>query len=211
MEQNRRELLKLCGAVGAGIGLSNFAGVSNSEAIDYFTADFVSGGSTDWGLIRKESFSIPFYRRPGDYVYMNNSTLGVTLKPVLRRMNDVQQIFSQGCDIDQFFSGILANLRPMRSKMGDLINAPSRQLELPYPPYEVTDYSRNIGNVDSVNEGMSLVADEITFREGDVILITNHERSGGRTMWELQRDRYGAKLIEIPLMVKHESERDWAG
>jgi len=58
---------------------------------------------------------------------------------------------------------------------------------------------------------MPLVADEITFREGDVILITDHERSGGRTMWELQWDRYGAKLIEIPLMVKHESERNWAG
>ena len=211
MEQNRREFLKLCGAVGAGISLANFTGVLDAGAADYTAADYVNGAATDWGLIRKESFSIPFYRRPGDYVYMNNSTLGVTLKPVLSRMNEVQQLFSQGCDLDQFFSGILANLRPMRSKMGELINAPSRQLELPYPPYEVTDYSRNIGNVDSVTEGMSLVANGITFREGDVILITDHEHSGGRTMWELQRDRYGAKLIEIPLMAKHESEGEWAG
>lgn len=200
MEQDRRNFLKLCGAVSAGISLAKFTGVVEAGAADYTLADLVNGAAIDWGRIRKEFFSLPDFLGQGDYIYMNNSTLGPTLNPVLDRMNAVQQICSQGCDLDQFLFGILLKLKPMRAKMGELINAPAPN----------GDYGHNIGNVDSVTEGMSLVANGITFRKGDVILITDHEHSGGRTMWELQAARYGARVIEIPLLAGLESEKEWA-
>jgi selenocysteine lyase/cysteine desulfurase len=46
---------------------------------------------------------------------------------------------------------------------------------------------------------MSLVANGLPILPGETILITDHEHAGGRTMWELQRDRQGAILVEVPL------------
>ena len=59
-----------------------------------------------------------------------------------------------------------------------------------------------VGMVSSVTEGMSLVANGLDISAGDAILTTDHEHTGGFTMWELQRDRYGATLLEVPLLVR---------
>jgi isopenicillin-N epimerase len=193
MEQDRRDFLKSFGKITAGIGLTSFAGgfpFSTGEG----AAVSVSHDRGFWEIVRKQFFSLSH-----DSIYMNNSTFGPTLKPVERRMREVQNIFSKGCHLDAFVSEVLVHVSPMREKFRQLVNG--------YDDGSMK--GRYIGNVDSVTEGMSLVANGITFRSGDTILITDHEHTGGRTMWELQQDRSGAQLIEIPLVIDGESEEVW--
>ncbi len=193
MEQNRRDFLKFFGKITAGIGLTSLGGgfpLSRGEGA-MTSAD---RGWNFWERVRERHFSLSY-----DSIYMNNSTFGPTLKPVQNRMREVQKIFSEGCNLDIFVSDVLMYLSPMREKFRQLVNG--------YDDGSMK--GRYIGNVDSVTEGMSLIANGITFRSGDTILITDHEHTGGRTMWELQRDRYGAQLIEIPLVVDGEPEEVW--
>lgn len=194
MEQSRRSFLKLCGAVGAGIGLAALAGESAGLKSTAYAAQGPSGLS--WEKIRKRYFTLS-----KDYIYMNNSTMGPTLKPVQERMAEVQKIFAEGCTLDGFIDNILCSLRPMRSKIGEIIGAPAKMTYDFCSGAMVTDYGRNIGNVDSVTEGMSLVANGLPLAKGDVIITTDHEHSGGRTMWELKSNRCEAVLNIVKLPI----------
>ncbi len=144
----------------------------------------------NWEKIRKEEFSLSC-----DYVYMNNSTFGATLKSVQEGMNDIKEIFAEGCNVSRYIYEIVFKLKPIREKMLRLINSPEEGGYL-------------MGFVNSVTEGMSLVANGITFKEDDTILITDHEHPGGKSMWELQKGRYKTNLIEVPLIVDKENEKN---
>jgi len=144
-----------------------------------------------WERIRKKYFAL---RR--DEVYVNNSTFGATLEPVRRRMEEVQELFSAGCDVDRYVSSIVLSLRPMREAVARVVNSP-----LPA--------GAGIGNADSATEGISLVANGLPISRGDVVLVTDHEHTGNRTPWELQRDRRGATLVKVPLLLPGEKEAAW--
>lgn len=192
MEQSRRNFLKLCGAVGAGIGLASLAGESVGVKSMAYAA--VDPSSLSWKQIRDECFTLS-----ADYIYMNNSTMGPTLKTVQEHMNAVRTIFAEGCTIDRFMNEILLTLSPMREKMREVVNWHD----------DGAHKGRYIGNVDSVTEGMSLVANGIRFEQGDVILTTDHEHSGGRSMWELQCKRYGCELKQVPLLAQEDKKEGW--
>jgi isopenicillin-N epimerase len=195
MEQSRRDFLKVVGKVTAGLGLTSLTGVQPLLTSGSQTADAcVGSGAIDWKEIRRQ-----YFRPSRDYIYMNNSTMGATLKPVSDRMVEVQKIFSDGCTLDRFFNEIVQALPPLRDKMRELVNA-----DVSSAPGKV------VGNVDSVTEGMSFVANGLKFNPGYVILTTDHEHSGGRTMWELQRDRYGAILDTFELVHADDTEATWA-
>lgn len=197
MEQSRRDFLKVCGKVTAGLGFVSVAGLSPQQVPNAAAFDAPAcSGTLNWREIRAR-----YFRPSNDYIYMNNSTMGVTLRPVRLAMEETQKLFTEGCTLDRFFSEVLAKLRPIRAKFSEMVNA-----------YDTTPRSgKYVGNVDSVTEGMSLVANGLSFEADDVIFITDHEHAGGRTMWELQRDRYKAKLVQVPLLVDGESQEEWAG
>ncbi len=189
MTCDRRRFLKVGGAALASAGL----GVRASEIVAEDAATLAPEEAVEsghWGGVRSKSFSLS-----PKYVYANNSTLGATLKPVKKRMEAVQKLFSDGCNLDLFVADIIMSIRPMREALARVLNAPAA--------------GRYLGNVDSVTEGMSLVANGLTFERGDVILITDHEHTGGRTMWELQRDRYGARVVTVPLLGPDDTEATW--
>ena len=144
-----------------------------------------------WERIRRKYFAL----RRGE-VYVNNSTFGATLEPVRRRMEEVQELFSAGCDVDRYVSSVVLSLRPMREAMARVVNSP-----LPA--------GAGIGNADSATEGISLVANGLPISRGDVVLVTDHEHTGNRTPWELQRDRRGATLVKVPLLLPGEKEAAW--
>jgi selenocysteine lyase/cysteine desulfurase len=110
-------------------------------------------------------------------------------------MEEVQKLFSDGCNLDLFVAEIIMSIRPIRESMARIVNSPAA--------------GKYIGTVDSVTEGMSLVANGLTFEPGDAILITDHEHTGGRTMWELQRDRHGATVVTVPLLDPDDTEATW--
>jgi selenocysteine lyase/cysteine desulfurase len=193
MEQSRRDFLKVVGKVTAGLGLTSLTGVQTPLTSGVRKASACSSGPVNWQDIRDNYFNLS-----RDYIYMNNSTMGPTLVPVSDRMAEVQKIFSAGCTLDKFsdFSdpnSILLQLSKVRTTMGSVVNTASTR----------------IGMVDSVTEGMCLVANGLTFGRDDVIFITDHEHTGGRTMWEIQRDRYKAKLVQVPLLVDGVPEIHW--
>ena len=190
MTPSRRHFLQVGGAAITGMSLSP----RGSDALSNSDKEWLPQnelGATSWEEIRSRYYSLS-----SEYIYVNNSTLGPTLKPVQKRMEAVQRIFSEGCNLDRFVSEIILSIRPIREAMSRIVNSP--------PPA-----GKYIGNVDSVTEGMSLVANGLTFTAGDVILITDHEHTGGRTMWELQRDRYQARLVAIPLIGPDDTEATW--
>jgi isopenicillin-N epimerase len=204
MEQSRRDFIKVCGKVTAGLSLASLTGVqpalTSPAQAETGTSD--SSGSVNWRNVRARYFNLS-----NDYIYMNNSTMGATLVPVSDRMQEVQKIFSDGCTLDRFFNEIITALPILRDKMREIVNAdvyipPTNPPGMPLIP------GKYVGNVDSVTEGMSLVANGLGLRNGDVILTTDHEHSGGRTMWELQRDRFGAIWGTFELV--HEDDTDEA-
>ncbi len=142
----------------------------------------------DWEKIRNDDFSLS-----NDYVYMNNSSFGATLNCVQKSMETVNKMFAEGFYLDRL-RDITGPLSEIRKKVNKLISSNNSNESINY----------DIGFVNSVTEGMSLVANGLTFKPGDVILTTDHEHAGGRVMWELQEARYNARLLKVPLIDNNE-------
>ncbi len=189
----RREFLKLIGSGTACLYLTPIAAspvLSGCDRSDSATLTDL----LDWNDIRAHEFSL----NPQN-IYVNNSTLGPTLKRVAQKMATVQEMFTAGMSVWDFVEDIVFAISPIRDKFTALVNAPT----------DARGSSSYVGIVDSVTDGMSLVANGISFAPQDVILITDHEHTGGKTMWALQRDRHQAELYEVPLTVAGESETEW--
>lgn len=187
---NRREFLQLSGktVIGAGVAsllVTQMTGCSSSQAAT--DSDF-------WQTVRQNDFTLS-----SDYVYLNNSTFGTTLKAVQQHMAAVGTIMAQGCYVDRFVAEIIMSLGPLHNSFAALVNAHTSP----------TSAGRYSGITSSVTEGMSLVANGITFSAGDVIITTDHEHTGGYTMWKLQADRYGARVIQVPLLDHGDTEETW--
>jgi selenocysteine lyase/cysteine desulfurase len=226
MEQSRRDFLKVVGKVTAGLGLTSLTGVQSPLTSPAQACTQISGsGAEYWQSVRDNYFKLS-----KDYIYMNNSTMGPTLVPVSDRMQEVQKIFSQGCTIEYFNDEIVMSALPqLREEMRQLVNADT------YPPATLTNPfptltpGKCVGNVDSVTEGMSFVANGLNLASNlpsgpkDVIIYTDHEHAGGRTMWELKGDRFGAVCgiptpdtsgnigTMVPLITADDTEDTWAG
>ena len=147
-----------------------------------------------WESVRRNDFTLN-----DGYIYANNSTLGTTLKAVQERMAQVNRIFAEGCYLDRFVSQIIMTQAPILDSFVTLVNG----------HVDPATKGRYAGFTASVTEGMSLVANGITFAAGDVIITTDHEHTGASTMWRLQADRYGARVIQVPLLVPQENGASW--
>ncbi len=151
----------------------------------------------NWESIRNESFSLS-----EKYVYMNNSTMGATLNIVSDEMVSINKVFREGCNGNRLYFEIIKKI----GTNSDLCNLAREILQ----PNTTTSSERPyVGFVNSVTEGISLVANGITFHKGDEILITTHEHNGCEKAWELQTIRYEAKLTKIPLLIEDEDEESW--
>lgn len=191
--KSRREFLKIIGSGPAYLYLTSLASSSLLSACHSSDSATLSG-LVDWQEIRELEFQLN-----KSNVYLNNSTLGPTLKRVSKKMFEVQAMFSSGMSVWDFVRNIVFAISPIRDTFTALVKA------------HVDDDGKSsyVGICDSVTDGMSLVANGIDFSPGDGILITDHEHTGGKTMWELQRDRYQALLYEVPLLDEGETEDEW--
>ncbi|KMY68594.1 hypothetical protein AAU61_02855 [Desulfocarbo indianensis] len=186
MRQSRRGFFKTAAAWGCALGLQPL-----SKSIEAMAAG-PQEGREFWEMVRRQYFSLS-----PDYIYMNNSTFGATLNPVASRMREVQQLFSQGLYVMRFLREIVFQLPGIYTRLARLINGYDQE------------GGKYIGLVDSVTEGMSLAANGLNLGSGDVILTTDHEHTGGFTCWSLQKDRRGAKVVEVPLVEGGYGREDW--
>jgi len=148
----------------------------------------------NWGKIREEKYSLS-----NNYVYMNNSTFGAPLVCVNEKINEMCTQFSEGMHGRRL-------LREVIFKLGDITSNIALTI--------TSDYANDsekplIGLVNSVTEGISLIANGIDFSSSDVVLITDHEHDGGETPWLLQTNRYNSKLLKVPLVLDGEGGIDW--
>lgn len=189
-QYSRREFLEttgkgLVGATMASLLAANLPGCGS-------WADAADPGF--WESVRARDFTL----NP-DYLYLNNSTLGTTLRAVQERMAQVNRIFAAGCYLDTFLSQIILVQPQILASFITLVNG----------HVDPATPGRYAGFVASVTEGMSLIANGLTFSAGDVIITTDHEHTGASTMWQLQADRYGARVLQVPLLDPLDSEGSW--
>lgn len=187
---SRREFLA---ASGKGIAAAAVASLISAQ-LSGCGSSSASTASGAWEISRANDFTLN-----GDYIYVNNSTLGTTLKAVQERMEQVNKIIAEGCYVDRFVSDIIMALSPVLDSFIKLVNG----------HVHPTTKGRYAGFVSSVTEGMSLIANGITFSAGDVIITTDHEHTGAFTMWKLQADRFGARVIQVPLLDPSDTEQNW--
>lgn len=186
MKQSRRGFFKAAAAGALALGLQPLTRtISPSPAQASVPTEF-------WEMVREQSFSLA-----PDYIYMNNSTFGATLNTVASRMREVQQSFAQGCHLSRFLDEIVFQLPGVYTRMARLVNGHDQER------------GRFIGIVDSVTEGMSLVANGLNITSGEVILTTDHEHTGGLTCWNLQQERKQASVVQIPLTEGGYGRDDW--
>jgi selenocysteine lyase/cysteine desulfurase len=193
-EYSRREFLKLSGKTAAGAGIaaimaSSLSGCSSSNAAALTTDEQF------WLAVRQNDFTLR-----SNYVYANNSTLGATLNSVQAKMAQVARIFGEGCYLDRWVDEIIRTLSPMLGSFAQLVNAHT----------DSASPGRYCATVSSVTEGMSLVANGLTFAPDDVIVTTDHEHPGGLYMWKLQAERYGARVIQVQLFAPGDTEATWS-
>lgn len=166
---SRRDFLQLSGKgiVAAGIAslvLPQLSGCSSSHA---------ATDSDYWQAVRLNDFTLS-----PEYLYLNNSTFGTTLKSVQKRMAEVGDILARGCRLDVFVEEIIRSLIPLYGSFATLVNAHT----------DTSSTGRYVASVTSVTEGMSLVANGLAFARGDVIITTDHEHPGGLlTMWKKKK------------------------
>lgn len=187
---NRREFLSVSGK---GIAAATVASLLASELTGCGSSSAASASGT-WETSRANDFTLS-----GDYIYVNNSTLGTTLRTVQERMEQVNRVIAEGCNVDHFVSDIIMAMSPVLDSFIRLVNG----------HVHPATKGRHAGFVSSVTEGMSLIANGLTFSRGDVIITTDHEHTGAFTMWKLQADRFGAGVIQVPLLDPSDTELSW--
>ena len=186
MKKDRREFLKLASAGALAFGLqpiTNALTASQAQA---------AASENFWENLRNKYFSLST-----DYIYMNNSTFGASLNQVVLYAQEVQHMFAQGCSLTRFLNSVIFRLPGIYTRMARIINGHDQA------------GGKYIGIVDSVTEGMSLVANGLNINSNDVILTTDHEHTGGLTCWQLQQERKGARVVEIPLVQGGYGQADW--
>lgn len=119
---SRREFIETSGKgiVGAAITsmlIANMTGCSSKAA---------ASDSGMWETVRLNDFTLN-----NGYIYVNNSTLGTTLRAVQERMTQVTRIFAEGCYLDRFVGEIIRAIPPILDSFVMLIqNITSRMSEI---------------------------------------------------------------------------------
>jgi isopenicillin-N epimerase len=187
---SRREFIAASGKGIAGAAIASLL----AAAMTGCSSTAAAADAGKWETVRLNDFTLN-----DGYIYANNSTLGTTLRTVRERMAQVNSIFAEGCYLDRFFSQIILAVPPILDSFVTLVNG----------HVDPATKGRFAGIVSSVTEGMSLIANGLTFSAGDVIITTDHEHAGAVTAWRLQADRFGARVVQVPLLAPMDGGASW--
>jgi selenocysteine lyase/cysteine desulfurase len=135
-----------------------------------------------WNRIRDEQFLLPGWR-----AFMNNGSLGVAPRPVVRAVTDYLER-SAGLAMDDYPRWGYETLDEERRELAAYAGCPKESLALTH----------------SATEAMSVIANGIDLKAGDEVLLTDQEHPSGREPWLLRRARCGieVRVVRIPLPPK---------
>ncbi|MFM7193529.1 MAG: aminotransferase class V-fold PLP-dependent enzyme [Bacteroidota bacterium] len=185
---SRRKALKAIGLAGFGITSISTGAYPASPllSIDKMPKDF-------WDSVRDQ------FMLDRNSVFFNPGTVGAMPRVVVERMTthlnmlatDVAQWAYLDDNAEQYISGY-NNLLPIRNAVGTLLNCSPSEIAM----------------TDNVTNGMSYLASGLDLSEGDEIITTNQEHTGGVSSWKMRAKRHNLvyREVSIPKPIKDPSQ-----
>jgi selenocysteine lyase/cysteine desulfurase len=191
LNSTRRGFLKLFGVAAgggaAGLLLPGASGAQDSlQALKNLVVQD-AGDELFWARVRRL-----FVLKPG-LIYMNTGTEGSIPRFVLYRMQNYFRAFTENPWDAITASDILgAGMTATRTAVAAFVGADISEILLTH----------------NTTEGMSFTANGLELAEGDEVLTTLHEHSGGLVCWQILKERRNVVLtqIELPTPAVHKDE-----
>jgi len=183
----RRDALPPMG-VAALLGSAAFAAQSAEAALvplpDKKLLD--SNPEAYWSRIRREQFVMP----PGR-AFLNNGSLGVIPKPVIAALTGYVQR-AAALEVREYPRWGYETLDQERTEMAGFLGCKRDELAF----------------VHNCTEAMSIIANGLDLAQGDEVLITDQEHTGGISCWKLKEARAGIALrtVKIPVAPANPGE-----
>ncbi len=184
-DPTRRSALKRLTLAGlaAGVGWNEVLGKESAlPSRDLLT----SRAERFWTRLRAEQFLLGESR-----VFLNNGSLGVTPRPVLRAVTDS---LTRGAEYaaDEVTRWGYETLDTERTDMARFLGCGREQLAFTH----------------NCTESMNIIANGLELAAGDEVLTTDQEHPGGSSCWKMRAARYGITVrpVEIPVTPKSPEE-----
>ena len=144
---------------------------------------FKSNPDSYWRKLREDQFYLPSWRN-----FLNNGTLGVVPKPVLKTVEDYMEK-SAGLLMDEYPRWGYETLDEWRGEMASYVGCKTSEICFTH----------------NATEALSTVAAGVDLKEGDEVLLTDQEHPSGRSGWYLRAKRFGITVREVKLPVPPKS------
>ena len=153
------------------------------------TSDFLSSSDNDedyWELVKKE-----FDFAPG-LVYFNNASLGPCPKLVVDATNHYRALLD-GFPSKYMWGAWQEDKEQTRAKVAEMFSCDKEEIALTH----------------NTTEGMNVIAASMNLKEGDEVILANHEHTSGTACWQYwQEEAHGVKLVrpKLPILPKSKEE-----
>jgi isopenicillin-N epimerase len=182
---HRRDLFRSAAAAAALFGVSPAWADEPTKALPP-SGLFSSDPEKYWQQMRDEQFYLPEWR-----VFLNNGSLGVAPRPVLKAVFDYMER-SAGLMVEEYPRWGYETLDEYRAEMAGYLGCKKEELAFTH----------------NATEAMSTVAAGLDLKSGDEVLMTDQEHPSGRSGWLVRQARHGIKVreVKIPLTPKNSGE-----
>lgn len=140
---------------------------------------FQSNPETFWRKLREDQFYLPGWR-----AFLNNGSLGVTPRPVLKAVEDYMEK-AAALLMDDYPRWGYETLDEYRAEMAAYVGCKSNELCFTH----------------NATEAISTVAAGVDLKPGDEVLLTDQEHPSGRSGWYLRAQRQGIAVREVKIPV----------
>lgn len=132
-----------------------------------------------WNRLRDEQFLLPPWR-----AFLNNGSVGVTPRPVLKAVTDGLETAAEYATDDVYRWGY-EPLDDERAVLAGFLGCEASDLAFTH----------------NCTEAMNFVANGLDLKAGDEVILTNQEHPGGYSCWRLKAARYGINVREVEIPV----------
>lgn len=181
----RREALRRA-LLGAG-SLAFGKALVRIKEIDLLSELNVKTSHTDdyWKLVKEQ------FQFHNDLLYFNNASLGATPFSVIEKTHAYRMLLHR-YPSRYMWGGWKDEKEEVRKKVSVLLGANPDEIALTH----------------NTTEGMNIIASSIQLREGDEVIVGNHEHFTARIPWEYYQERKGIKIVkpQLPLVPQNKKE-----
>jgi selenocysteine lyase/cysteine desulfurase len=172
------------------IAALNKLNASVYQSITSLNSKYIEDESPDgvyWNAVRRH-----FLFQDG-VIMMNNGTVGPMPKPVFNTLMKTFKV--QATNPFDTYAYIPTKKEEVRRKIAEFINADPEEVAI----------TRN------TTEGMNFVANGLDLQEGDEVILSTMEHSGGTHPWNLKEKRSGIKIVYVPIGLPPASVDEFVG